>query len=129
MGADARLVFWLYVWRGIGDVLLGILTPLPLALVILVAYGLGTSTGAVTFSTVVQRRVPDRIRGRVFATLDVVWATGEIASIGVAGFLADRVGIAAVYIGGGILLTLAGVIGLIRVVPARPVAAVAESPA
>jgi len=108
MGADARLVFWPYVWRGIGDILIGIL----------VAYGIGTSTGAVTYSTVVQRRVPDAVRGRVFATLDVVWATGEIASIGVAGFLADRIGIAAVYIAGGTILTLAGVIGLLRVVPA-----------
>ena len=129
MGADARLVFWPYVWRGIGDILLGLLTPLPVALAILLAYGIGTSTGAVTYSTVVQRRVPDTIRGRVFATLDVVWATGEIASIGVAGFLADRIGIAAVYIGGGVILTLAGIIGLVRVVPAPTIAPATESPA
>ena len=127
MGADARLVFWPYIWRGIGDIILGLLTPLPVALAILVAYGIGTSTGAVTYSTVVQRRVADRVRGRVFATLDVIWATGEIASIGVAGFLADRIGIAAVYIAGGALLTLAGVIGLLRVVPATAVATPAES--
>ena len=57
------------------------------------------------------------------------WATGEIASIGVAGFLVDRIGIAAVYIGGGVILTLAGVIGLVRVVPAPTVATVAETPA
>jgi len=101
----------------------------PVALAILIAYGIGTSTGAVTYSTVVQRRVPDTIRGRVFATLDVVWATGEIASIGVAGFLADRIGIAAVYIGGGVILTLAGVIGLVRVVPASAVTLPAETPA
>ncbi len=128
MGADARFVFWPYVWRGIGDILIGIFTPLPIALAILIAYGIGTSTGAVTYSTVVQRRVPDTIRGRVFATLDVVWATGEIASIGVAGFLADRIGIAAVYVSGGAILILAGVIGLVRVVPASPVATAAESP-
>jgi MFS family permease len=117
LGADPRLLFWPYVWRGIGDVLLGTLTALPVALVILVAYGIGTATGAVTYSTVLQRRVPDAMRGRVFATLDVVWATGEIASIGVAGFLSDRVGIAAVYIGGGGILALAGGIGLLRAVP------------
>ncbi len=126
MGADARLVFWPYVWRGIGDILLGLLIPLPVALVILVAYGIGTSTGAVTYSTVVQQHVPDAVRGRVFATLDVVWATGEIASIGFAGFLADRVGIAAVYIAGGAILTLAGVIGLVRVVPVTAIADSAE---
>jgi len=117
LGADPRLLFWPYVWRGVGDVLLGTLTSLPIALVILVTYGIGTATGAVTYSTVLQRRVPDAMRGRVFATLDVVWATGEIASIGVAGFLSDRVGIAAVYIGGGGILALAGGIGLLRAVP------------
>ncbi len=112
-GADVRLVFWPYVWRGLGDILLGLFMPLPVALAILFAYGVGTSTGAVTFGTSVQQRVPDGMRGRVFATLDVVWATGEIASIGVAGWLVDRVGIVVIYIGGGILLTLAGVLGLV----------------
>jgi MFS family permease len=110
-------VFWPYLWRGIGDILLGLLTPLPIALAILFAYGIGTSTGAVTYSTVLQRRVPDTVRGRVFATLDVVWATGEIASIGIAGVLSDRIGIASVYVAGGIVLTFAGVIGLRYAVP------------
>jgi len=40
--------------------------------------------------------------------------------------LADRIGIAAVYIGSGLILTLAGVIGLVRVVPAPTVAIPAE---
>lgn len=126
-GPDVRLLFWPYVWRGIGDVLIAILTPLPVALAILFAYGVGTSTGAVTYNTVLQRRIPDHVRGRVFATLDVVWAAGEIASIGVAGFLADRIGIAAVYIAGGAILTLAGVIGLVRVVPASSINTRADS--
>ncbi len=114
--------------QGAWPLLVGCVSPLPFALAILVAYGIGTSTGAVTYSTVIQGRVPDNVRGRVFATLDVVWATGEIASIGVAGFLADRIGIAAVYIGSGVILTLAGIIGLVRVVPAPTVATPAESP-
>ncbi|MGI8914761.1 MAG: MFS transporter [Chloroflexota bacterium] len=113
VGADARLIFWPYIWRGLGDILLALLTPFPIALVLLFTYGLGTSTGAVAYSTVLQRRVPDHIRGRVFVTLDVVWATGEIASIGLAGLLVDRAGIFAVYVGGGVLLMLAGAFGLL----------------
>jgi len=66
------------------------------------------SGGAVTYSTVLRRRVPDRVRGRVVATLDAVWATGEIASIGLAGLLVDHVGIVAIYLGGCTLLMLAG---------------------
>ncbi|HEY8742617.1 MAG TPA: MFS transporter [Chloroflexota bacterium] len=122
LGADPRLVFWPYVWRGLGDILLALLTPFPIALFLLFTYGLGTSTGAVTYSTMVQQRIPDRLRGRVFATLDVVWATGDIASIGLAGLLVDRTGIVAVYLGGGALLMLAGALGLLlpgtRVAPA-----------
>ncbi len=112
-GPIPSLVFWPYIWRGIGDILLALLTPFPIALFLLFTYGLGTSTGAVSYSTVVQRRVPDRVRGRVFATLDVAWATGEIASIGLAGVLVDRAGIVAVYLGGGALLVLAGALGLL----------------
>ena len=112
-GADPRLLFWPYVWRGLGDILLALLTPFPVAVVLLFTYGLGTSTGAVIYSTVLQRRVPDHIRGRAFATLDVVWATGEIASIGLAGILVDHAGIMAVYLGGGALLMLAGALGLL----------------
>lgn len=117
LGADARLIFWPYIWRGVGDILLGLFTPLPVALAILVVYGIGTSTGAITYGTVLQRRVPDRVRGRVFATLDVVWSAGEIASIGVAGLLVDRIGITAIYIGGGAMLVLAGLIGLLWAAP------------
>ncbi|MGI8915033.1 MAG: MFS transporter [Chloroflexota bacterium] len=113
LGADPRLIFWPYVWRGLGDILLALLTPFPIALFLFFPYGLGTATGAVTYNTVVQRRVPDRVRGRVFATLDVVWATGEIASIGLAGLLVDHFGIVAVYLGGGVLLMLAGALGLL----------------
>lgn len=112
LGADPRLLFWPYVWRSLGDILLALLTPFPIALILLFTYGLGTSTGAVTYSTVLQRRVPDHIRGRVFATLDVVWATGEIAGIGLAGLLVDHAGIVAVYLAGALLM-LAGALGLL----------------
>jgi hypothetical protein len=44
---DARWLFVPYVVRGLGDVLLAIFTPLPIALAILLIYGLSTSTGMV----------------------------------------------------------------------------------
>lgn len=113
LGPDPHLIFWPYVWRGLGDILIALLTPFPVALFLLFTYGIGTATGAVTFSTVVQQRTPDRVRGRVFATLDVVWAAGEIASIGLAGLVVDHAGIVPVYLGGGALLVLAGVLGLL----------------
>src|SRR5438876_2121191 len=48
---DARWLFVPYVVRGVGDVLIAVLTPLPVALVILFVYGLNTSTGMVVFSS------------------------------------------------------------------------------
>lgn len=122
LGPDPRLLFWPYIWRGAGDILLGLLTPLPIALGLLIAYGIGTSTGAVTYNTVLQQRIPDRVRGRVFATLDVVWAAGEIASIVIAGAFVDRIGITAIYVCGGAILALAGIIGLLAAASVPPIA-------
>jgi len=84
-------------------------------------YGLGTSTGTVSFNSLLQTRTPEPMRGRVFATMDVLWQVGRLASLGIGGFLADALGISAVfYLGGGLLL-VAGVAGLaaVRAGPSR----------
>jgi hypothetical protein len=52
------------------------------------------------------------VRGRVFTLLDVTWAAMRLLSLALGGLLTDRVGISAVYIAGGSLLALAGVLGL-----------------
>lgn len=83
-----------------------------MALAALAAYGVGTSTGMVTWNSVLQSTVPDRVRGRVFAFFDVVWQSSRLVSIGVGGVLADAVGIRAVYVLGGALLVAAGCLGL-----------------
>lgn len=62
---DTRWLFIPYVLRGIGDGLLALLTPLPLALLLLFIYGLNTSTGMVVFNSTLQGAVPDAVRGRV----------------------------------------------------------------
>ena len=53
---DARWLFVPYIVRGIGDVLVAVFTPLPIALVLLFVYGLNTSTGMVVFNSTVQGR-------------------------------------------------------------------------
>lgn len=109
---DARWLFVPYVIRGIGDVLLAILTPLPIALVLLFVYGLNTSTGMVVFNSTVQGVVPDAVRGRVFTLLDVTWSAMRLLSLGIGGLLVDAVGIETVFWAGGTLLAIAGVLGL-----------------
>lgn len=110
---DVRLLFVPYLIRGAGDVALGLIVGLPSALLILFVYGLNTSTGMVASNTILQTVIPDRVRGRVFTLLDVTWAAMRLLSLGLGGLLADRVGVAAVYVAGGTLLVLAGVLGLV----------------
>jgi MFS family permease len=106
-------VFGPYAVRGIVDLVLAAVTALPLAAAALVVYGLSTSTGAVTFSSLVQSRVPEDLRGRAFAGFDVLWQTGRMISLLGGGLLADAVGIQAVYLLGGLLLLAAAGVGVL----------------
>ncbi len=114
---NRRLLFVPYVVRGIGDILLGVLTVPILGQLLLLVYGLNTSSGMVTYQSVMQAKVPDAIRGRVFTLMDVGWNSARMVSIALAGVLADRFGIAVVYFVGGALLVAAGLAGfrLVRI--------------
>jgi MFS family permease len=96
-----------------GDVLLAVVTPLPVALLILFVYGLNTSTGMVVFNSTVQGAVPERLRGRVFTLLDVTWNLMRLLSLALGGIVVDALGIAPLYWLGGTLLALADVLGLV----------------
>lgn len=116
LASDYRSARWLfvpYVIRGVGDVLIAIFTPLPIALLILFVYGLNTSTGMVVFNSTVQGAIPDAMRGRAFTLLDVSWNAMRLLSLAVGGLVADRLGIQPLYWAGGALLVTAGVLGLV----------------
>jgi MFS family permease len=96
------------------------------ALAVMAVYGLGTSTGAVIFNSLLQAHVSPEARGRVFAGMDLLWQSGRLISLAGGGLLADTIGIRAVYYLGAALLLLAGALGLAglsrssRPVTARP---------
>jgi len=104
-------VFGPYAIRGIVDLVLAVVTTAPLAAGALVFYGLSTSTGNVAFSSLIQSRVPEDLRGRAFASFDLLWQTGRLLSLLGGGLLADVVGIRAVYLLGGLLLLAAAAVG------------------
>lgn len=104
-------VFGPFVLRGVVDIALAIFTALPVALVALAVYGLGTSTGAVTFNSLLQAHVPEGARGRIFASFDVLWQLGRLISLLIGGLLAAWLGIQSVYYLGGLLLLLAAGLG------------------
>ena len=115
--ADPRrpaVLFGPYLLRGGVDLTLAASSSFPLALAALGVYGVGTSTGMVTYNSLLQTTVPDRLRGRVFAFYDVVWQAARLISIAGGGVLADAVGIRAVYGFGAALLFTAGGLGLAR---------------
>lgn len=105
-------VFAPFGLRGVVDLVLATVTAVPVAAASLVAYGVGTSTGAVTFNSMLQAETPEHVRGRVFATMDLLWQTGRLISLGIGGILADTYGIQAVYYLGGALLLAAAAAGL-----------------
>jgi len=107
-----RFLYGPYLLRGTVDLVLAASSSFGVALGALSLYGVGTSTGNVTFNSVIQTTVPDRLRGRVFAFYDIVWQTARLLSVGVGGVLADRFGITTVYWVGGTLLLAAGGLGL-----------------
>jgi MFS family permease len=104
-------VFGAFGLRGAVDLVLASVTALPAALAALVGYGIGTSTGNVAFSTVIQSHVPDQLHGRVFSAFDLIWQSMRLASLLLGGLLADAVGIRAVYYTGGALLAAAALAG------------------
>jgi len=104
-------VFGPYAVRGVVDLVLAVVTTVPLAAGALLFYGLSTSTGTVTFSSLIQSRVPEDLRGRAFAGFDMLWQTGRLLSLLGGGLLADAVGIRAVYLLGGLLLLAAAAVG------------------
>jgi MFS family permease len=108
-------VFGPFALRGVVDLVLATISAVPLAVAALVAYGVGTSTGAVTFNSMLQAESPEHARGRVFASMDVIWQAGRLVSLGVGGVLADLYGIQVVYyLGGALLLAAAGAGALAR---------------
>lgn len=105
-------VFAAFGLRSLVDATLATVTVLPAALAALVFYGLGTSSGNVSFSSLIQSHVPASLRGRILSAFDLIWHTMRLASLLIGGVAADVIGIRAVYYAGAVLLAAAALSGL-----------------
>lgn len=115
--ADPRrpaFVFAPFLLRGGVDLVLAASRAFPVAVGALGVYGVGTSTGMVTFNSLLQAETTTATRGRVFASFDAIWQLGRLVSLAAGGVLADAAGITAVYYLGGVLLLAAGAAGFSR---------------
>jgi len=106
------VVFIPYLVRGVIDAALAFVTGFWIPAALLLLYGINTSTGGVAYTTLLQRRIPAEYRGRVFSAFNVVWQGGRLASLALAGVLVDALSVQVLYIGAGVLLVLAGLLGL-----------------
>jgi predicted MFS family arabinose efflux permease len=66
----------------------------------------------VVYQTIVQSDLDERVRGRAFSLLDAVWQTSRLVSLAAGGVVADRLGIATVYLIGGAALLVAAMAGV-----------------
>jgi MFS family permease len=104
-------VFGPFLLRAVVDAVLATVTGLFASMAALIGYGIGTSTGAVTFNSLLQAETAERFRGRIFASFDMLWQTGRLLSLLVGGLLADALGIRSVYYVGAALLLAAAAVG------------------
>jgi predicted MFS family arabinose efflux permease len=111
------LVFGPLLLRGLVDLVLASTRNLAVAMGALAVYGVGTSTGMVTYNSLLQAEVAPQARGRVFAGFDLLWQAGRLASLALGGVAADALGIRTVYYLGGLLLLVAGTIGFAGLPP------------
>jgi MFS family permease len=109
---DKRWLFGPYALRGAVDLTLATVSSPLVAAPALGLYGVGTSTGMISYQSTLQSRVPPETRGRAFAFYDVLWNTARLTSLGLGGLIADRVSIRAVYVAGAALLLAAAAVGL-----------------
>lgn len=114
---DKRWLFGPYALRGGVDLALaGVRSPV-LAGGALALYGVGTSTGMISYQSTLQSAVPADVRGRAFALYDVLWNAARLVSLGLGGLVADALSIRAVYAIGGMLLVIAAASGLAVPIP------------
>ena len=109
---DPRTVFGAFGLRGVVDLVLATVTALPAAVAALAVYGVGTSVGNVSFTSLLQSHVPDALRGRVLTAYDLIWHSMRLASLVLGGVLTDLFGIRFLFYAGGVLLLVAALAGL-----------------
>lgn len=59
-------------------------------------------------ATIIQTLVPDKVRGRTGSASNAVITSSQLISMGLAGALADLVGVRSVFVFGGVMVSLAG---------------------
>ncbi|CAN5604744.1 MFS transporter [soil metagenome] len=118
---NLMLFFFLGVFiSAIGLVGTGLAPSFLIALIALTAAGIANGTDNVTTDTILQKRVPDALLGRVFAARYLTYSTGELMAYGGGGLLVDAIGPRSTYLFTGIGTLVVGLIVLSFIATASP---------
>lgn len=92
-----------------------------LAIVVLIALlaGMAYASVAIPSQTQLQEDLPEDVRGRVFGILNMLVSVASFAPILIVGPLSDFIGTTTVLVGVGLIVTLAGVLSIVRRGPIR----------
>lgn len=86
----------------------GLAPTFPLALLALVVAGAANGVENVTTDTVLQKRVPEPLLGRVFSVRFLTYSVGEAVAYPIGGLLTDAAGPRSTYLTAGIVTAIAG---------------------
>lgn len=96
----------------------GLAPTFAIALVALTVAGIANGTDNVTTDTILQKKVPDSLLGRVFAVRFLTYSTGEVLAYGAGGLIVDAVGPRSTYLLAGAATVAVGILILLFVATA-----------
>ena len=97
---------------GVAVALMSTITAIWHILIILFFTGLFVIPIQASGSTIIQIAVPDDVRGRTGSANNALITSAQLVSMGLAGFLADMMGARMVFVLGGVVVSLAGIVAL-----------------
>ncbi|MBI5399341.1 MFS transporter [Candidatus Saganbacteria bacterium] len=121
MGLLERLQRWLtkgiivilsFIVSGLTLIFLGSVSELRLALSLIFVLGVGNIFITSSIQTILQQRIPRRIRGRVFGLQNMLVNSAFVFPVIIVGFVADLYGVPATLTTLGWLVALTGVVGV-----------------
>jgi MFS family permease len=98
----------------------GIAPIFALALGALTVAGISNGVDSVATDTILQKRVPDALLGRVFATRFLTYSAGEALAYPVGGLIVDHIGVRSTYLVAGAATAVAG-LAVLLVIAAAPI--------
>ena len=106
-----RAIIVAAIGYGVFFTAMALTTWLPAVLAILAAMGACEAALVVTVPTLLQRIVPDHLRGRVFSVQNVILVAVMVLGMGLAGAAADVMPIRSVFLIGGAFTLAGGIVG------------------